>query len=77
VYNYLIIRVEEPEGDIKSKMFSTRTSLVRRMIHRFCKDNNIVVADNIIRADRTEFPWGGKVPYKEAEELFKKVMNYG
>ena len=70
--NYLIIRVTEPDTE-----GSTQTAMLRRAIHNWAVENGIDLADNIIRAHRKTFLNGQPVPYKEAQELFKKVMFKG
>jgi hypothetical protein len=70
-YNYLLIRVEET--DDTGKHFSAAAHL-RGRIHKLAKDMGINVADNIIKFDSAAYPWGAKVPYTEAEDLFVKIM---
>jgi hypothetical protein len=77
MYNYILVRVEEPDDDIKSKMFATRAVLVRKAIHEFAQRNNITVADDLIRSDRTKTPWGIPISLAEVEELFDKIMYRG
>lgn len=71
--HYIIIRVTE-DGDTSNPMRRIGAGFLRTLIHRVAKDNNITIADNIIREDRLFYPNQREVPYEEARELFRKVM---
>ena len=75
MHHYLLIRVEEPVENTNPHI--SNTGLLRNLIHWFSRENDIQVADNLIRADRKTLYDGRPVPYKEAEELFKKIMPEG
>lgn len=66
--NYIIIKVTEEGTESR-----TKAGLLRNLIHRFALENQINVADNLIRQDRDVYPDGRSVPYKEARELFYKA----
>lgn len=67
--NYIIIKVTEPDSE-----GSTEAAMLRRRIHSLAQELGIDIADNLIRKNQETFIWGAKVPYAEAEELFRKVM---
>lgn len=67
--HYILIRVNEEETTSR-----TKASFLRWLIHRVASDNNIIIADNLIREDRNHLPNGNPVPYEEAKRLFSKIM---
>ena len=67
--HYIIIRVTEEAPSV-----FTKAGLLRRLIHRIALENDIKIADNLLREDRMCFPDGRPVPYEEAKALFKRVM---
>jgi hypothetical protein len=66
--HYWLIKVTENETT-----GPTKVGFLRKELHMLATDFHIEMADNLIRQDREVYPDGKKVPYFEAQQLFKKI----